>query len=159
MTADEFTAEMLAELRREFFKTATDRQFYQERNLLLQAIAAPARYMNDFDAKALPSKYQAILRTVIRAIKTKGNRAKIHRFSVYFLHCVQEHMRHHGDRYRAEAKIPRGVIGPLVNRELRRLQNAEGTDATAILAGTHRPLRLQSGRKRAAAPAQPELFV
>lgn len=77
MTAEEFTAEMLLELRREFFKEKTDKQFYQERNALLQAISYPARYLNDRGAKALPSKYQAILRTVISTIKRKGNRAKI----------------------------------------------------------------------------------
>jgi hypothetical protein len=41
---------------------------------------------------------------VIRTIKAKGIWAKIDRFSVYFLHRVQEHMRHHGDEYYQEAK-------------------------------------------------------
>ncbi len=153
MTAEELTAEMLAELRREFFKRSTDKQFNQEAHLLRQAIYFPARYLNDRGARALPSKYRQILRIVIQTIKAKGNRAKIHRFSVYFLHCVQEHMKHHGDEYYQAAKSARPVAS-LLDPALRRLQSQEARDATEVLAQAHRFLALRSGRKRAIQKAE-----
>lgn len=158
MTADQFTSEMLAVLRREFFASAIDeKEFFQEKDLLLQAIAYPARYLNDRGAVALPSKYRAILRTVVGTIKAKGNRRQIRRFSVYFLHCVQEHMKHHGDDYYQDAKSARPVAS-LLEPALRRLQASEATRTTAALSEAHRALSSRAGRRKTSPPKQPELF-
>jgi hypothetical protein len=157
VTPAEFTSEMLRELRREFYRDATEKAFFREADFLRQAIFYPANYLHERGVKALPSKYRAIVQTVVRAIKAKGNREKIHCFGVYFLHCVQEHMKHHGDEYYAEAKSPRAVAS-LLDPALRRLQNSEALNATAALAEAHRALRSKSGRKRLAAPKQSELF-
>lgn len=148
MTADQFAADMLAELRKEFFSQATEKQFHQEKHLLLQAIAAPARYLNERGANASASKYRAIIRTVIRVIKEKGNRAKIHRFSVYFLHCVQAHMQHQGDEYYQSAKASR-PIASLLDPAIRKLQQTEASRTTEVLAETHRTLAGRGRRKNA----------
>jgi hypothetical protein len=158
MTADEFAAEMLAELRKEFFARTPDKQFHQEKHLLLQAIAFPARYLNDRGASALPSKYRAILHEVITTIKKKGNRGQIRRFSVYFLHCVQEHMKHHGDDYYDDAKAARPVAS-LVNTAIRKLRATEAFRTTDALSQAHRTLATRAGRKKAPAPKQPDLFA
>jgi hypothetical protein len=104
-----FVEEMLSRIRREFFRYATNKQFFQERPLLIQAITGPAKYMNERGVKAPASLYRRILQTVIDTIRQKGNRSKIQRFSVYFLHCVQEHMKHHGDEYYYQAKAARPI--------------------------------------------------
>src|SRR5436190_14286201 len=107
MSPSAFANEQLGLLRRAFFADAIDSQFYQERDLLLQAIAFPAAHLkerygivrigrSDEEAQRL---YRLVLKTVTDTIIEKGNLAKIERFSVYFLHCVQEHLRYHGEEY------------------------------------------------------------
>ncbi len=115
--------------------------------MLLEAITYPARYLNQRGAQAVASRYQQILRTVIRAVKTKGNRAVVRRFSIYFFKCVQEHMAHHGDEYYEEAKTR--PLGALVKPAIRKMRQAEAVETTDALASAHRVLALRSGRKRA----------
>src|SRR3954467_15682905 len=112
MMAPEFLNEQLALVRRTFFAKKTDRQFFQERDLLRQAIAFPAAHLKDRygltarsprGIKKLVGIYRQILRTVIDTIKQHGAVKKIERFSVYFLHAVQEHLKHHGEEYYQEA--------------------------------------------------------
>ena len=152
MTADELTAAMLGELRREFYQAKPAKLFYQDRSLLLKAIAAPAVYLNDRGAKAPGSRYQSILRLVIRTIKAKGDIGAIHSFGRYFLHAVQEHMRHQGDRYYEEAKAPR-PLSTLVPGAVRKLTPDQAATVTDALAQAHRALSVKSGRKKAGPPA------
>jgi hypothetical protein len=155
MTAEELTTSMLGELRRDFYRA--DKQFFQERDLLISAIAYPATYLNERGVKAGASKYRSILRTVIGTIKSKGNRGSIHSFGRYFLYCVQQHMRHHGDAYYHEAKEPRTVevyIDPI----LRKLRRTEATETTDALVQARRAISVRSGRRKAPASKQPELF-
>ena len=78
----------------------TQRQFFQERDLLRQAIAFPAARLKErLGVTATDDLYRRILRTVIDTIKEHGNRAKIQQVSAYFLHAVQTHMDHHGEEY------------------------------------------------------------
>lgn len=156
MTADDLTAAMLVELRRKFFHR-NERLFYQERALLIQAIAFPARYLNDRGAKAPASKYRSILRLVIRTIKAMGRIGAIHSFGHYFLHAVQLHMQHHGDDYYQEAKAPRSIAS-LLDPAARKLAAAEAATVTDALAQAHRALATKAGRKKAAPAKQAELF-
>jgi hypothetical protein len=156
MTPEEFTSEMLQELRHEFMRGASDKQFFQERTTLIEAITLPARYLNDRGAVALTAKYRGILHTIMNTIRRKGNRAVVRRFSIYFLKCVQEHMHHHGEDYYNDSKSLSGRV--LLQSALRDLRRTEALNATAALAEAHRALRLRGGRRKAAAPVQPELF-
>ncbi len=160
MTADELTGEMLALLRREFFAGLSEKQFFQERNLLLQAITCPARWLNEHGARMPGSRYRAILMTVIGTIKRHGNRAKIERFSAYFLHSVQEHMKHHGDGYYYAAKEVR-PISSMMPSAIRKLQprGEPSGDLISRLAEVHRTLRNKGGRRAGKkAASQPNLF-
>jgi hypothetical protein len=90
---DRWLGGMLAQIQREFFRGKTDSEFYQERNLLLQAIACPADWLKQRGIHKMPlADYRRILQTVLEAIREHGRRAKIRRFSAYFLHSVQRHM-------------------------------------------------------------------
>jgi hypothetical protein len=143
-----FVQEMLRLIRREFFAQNTDKRFFQERPKLIEAITWPARWMNDHGARLPASDYRRILGIVIDTIKRKGNRAKIQRFSIYFLHAVQEHIKHHGDQYYYEAKAARpiGAILPAVTRHVR--PGAAPDRTTETLSQMNRILRSPGGRRR-----------
>ncbi len=161
MTAGDFVLEQLVLLRREFFKSATNKQYFQQRPVLIQAITWPARWMNKRGAKLPASGYRRIIGTVISSIKQRGNVARIRRFSIYFLHSVQEHMKHHGDEYYEAAKDVRRI-----GQILPRLTASLGFDAlkarhpdrtTEDLAKLNRVLRSPGGRRRKLQFSQPEL--
>lgn len=160
MSPSEFTEEMLGVVRRDFYPPAFAKEFFEDRRFLLSAITNPARYLNDRGARVPASKYRSILTTVISTIKRHGkSRANIERFSIYFLHCVQEHMKHKGDDYLQAAKELRPV-GSLVGGVLERARKAANTspsDQTVpILAEVNRVVG--PGRRiRKAKPADSEL--
>jgi hypothetical protein len=144
-----FDEEMLQLLRREFFASVPEKQFFQERNLLLQAVTYPADYLHRRGAALPATQYRAILQTVIDTIKEYGNRKRIRRFSAYFLDCVQKHMQHHGEEYYIEAKQAR-VAGSVAAGELGKLRPDEpGRDVVRDLVAIRRALRSKGGRKKA----------
>lgn len=150
MTASEFTDEQLRLIRREFFAGMSDKRFYQERGLLMQAITFPATWLNERAVKVPPARYRAILALVISTIKRHGNQAKIERFSAYFLHSVQEHMRHHGDEYYYAAKEVRS-LGAVLPRVMGKMQARDpGETFVETLAEVHRAVRSRGGRKKKA---------
>lgn len=155
-----FVEEMLCLVRREFFAKYTDKRFFQERTMLIQAITWPARWMNDRGVKARPEIYRGILRTVIKTIRERGNVARIRRFSVYFLHSVQEHMKHHGDQYYYTAKAAR-PIGEVLPTALRTSNQAgRAVDpTTSTLAELNRVLRSPGGRRRRDSVGQLDLLT
>jgi hypothetical protein len=158
MMAPEFLSEQLGLIRKTFFAGKTDRQFFQERDLLSQAIAFPAARLKErFGVTATDDLYRRILRTVIDTIKQHGNRAKIQRISAYFLHAVQTHMDHHGEEYYEDAKVARTAADQLPFI-LRREHIVRAHQTTEVLVDLHRTLKSRSGRKKKAAPAQPTLF-
>lgn len=157
---DRFIAEQLALIRRTFFAKMTDKHFFQERNLLLQAITYPAEWLNRRGAKLPASKYRVILGTVVKTIKAHGDRANIRRVSAYLLHAVQTHMQHHGEDYLIAAKQPR-TAGHVAAGVVGKLTPGTGieTDVVDVLLEVRRALRSKGGRKKAgAAAAQATLF-
>jgi hypothetical protein len=144
---DELAEELLRQIRREFFAKWPDKRFYQERSLLLQAVTYPARYFNDRGAALGEAKYRAIIQTVIDAIKAHGKRAKIKRFSAYFLHSIQAHMSHHGEQYYYESKgaRPAGDFIPGIVDAMTAYTRA--VDITETLAAVHRALKSKGGRR------------
>ncbi len=158
MMAPEFIDQQLALIRRTFFAKKTERQFFQERDLLRQAVAFPAARLKErFGVTATDDLYRRILSTVIDAIKQHGNLRKIERFSVYFLHSVQQHMDHHGEEYYEAAKAARSAA-ELLPDALRTAHINKATVATDVLVGLHRTLKSRAGRKKKAASAtQPTL--
>jgi hypothetical protein len=159
----ELVRQLLQLIRKTFFADLTEKQWYQERPMIEQAICYPARWLKEKGAtKVSAARYRSIIQTVITAIKKHANRQKIERFSVYFLHCVQEHIVHHGETYYNEAKAPR-TSADLVARAMSKLQPGRSqahVDRTVeVLAETHRVLA-RRGRiqKPKSASDQPDLF-
>lgn len=154
MNAADFVQTMLRQIKAEFFAKVPDKQFYQELHLLRSAITYPARWLKDRGGQNVTiGLMRKILGAVIGTIKKHGDRANIGRFSVYFLHCVQGHMSHHGDEYLQEAKrMP--AIARFVPAAVRDLKAKLGAaDPGAVLAETNRALgrgRRQNRAKKTA---------
>lgn len=148
MSAAELAEQMLQVVRREFFSGTPEKQFFQERNLLLQAVTYPADWLHRLGAELPAAEYRRILQTVIDTIREHGNRAKITRFSAYFLHAVQTHMQHHGEEYYIASKQlrPASTAVPGIVRELR--VDDRTADVIATLVEVRRALRSKGGRKK-----------
>lgn len=153
MTAAELTDQTLLAVRREFYR-GNDKGFFQERNLLVKAITYPADWLNRKGAKLPAAKYRAILQTVLDAMKRHADRAAIRRVSAYFLHAVQEHMKHHGEEYYLAAKQlrPAGVAAQRIVGKLR--PGDVETDIVGVMLEVRRTLRSKGGRKKQSAEAQ-----
>ena len=157
MMAPEFLTEQLALIRRTFFARTLERQWFQEVDLLRQAIAFPAvRLKERFAVTATDDLYRLILSKVIDTIKQHGSKRK-QRFSVYFLHCVQSHMDHHGEEYYIAAKAARR-LADLLPAAMRGAHIVRADRTTEVLADLHRALKSRAGRKKKQAPMQPSLF-
>jgi hypothetical protein len=154
MMAPEFLNEQLALIRRTFFAKTVEKQWFQESDLIRQAIAFPAAHLKErYGATADDRMYRQILRTVIDTIVAKGNRSKIDRFSVYFLHCVQKHMQHHGEEYHIAAKAARRLVD-LLPAATRGAEIVRADRTTEVLVDLHRTLKSRAGRKKKATPAE-----
>jgi hypothetical protein len=157
---EDLIGEMLTLLRRDFYPKK-EKEFFQDKRLLLKAITCPADWMKEHGVAAPASKYRAILHAVISTLKRHASPAKKLRFSAYLLHCVQEHMKHHGDEYYTDAKQVRDV-GSMVSGVLRSLEalRADSRDATEMLVALRRTLRSKGGRKKLVKTfsATPDLF-
>lgn len=156
MTASELSEEMLRGVRSEFYAGINAKTFFQERAELMKAITAPAAYLHKRGAMLPAASYRRILATVIDTIKAKGmNRAKIERFSVYFLHCVQTHMEHHGEKYYYAGKSFEGrSISPqhvkdVLGGALKNLSRQAADQTVPVLAEVHRTLTARGRVQRA----------
>jgi hypothetical protein len=140
MNAPEFVKSMLVLLRRLFLADATDKDFFQEKPTLELAITHPAAWLEESGVAPTIGIVRKALMTVIDTIKKHGK--KVDRFSVYFLHCVQLHMNHHGEEYRQALKAPR-PIGSLLGRTMKAIKDrpAGEPDPGAVLVAVNKTLR------------------
>ena len=153
----DFVDEQLRAIRAAFYH-GKPKKFFQDRRDLMIAIAWPARLLAErFQVSATLSVYRRALGTVIKTIREKGNLAKIERFSLYFTHCVQEHMKIHGAEYYELAKAARSASDSLP-AVMGRVQVGRAQEATDFLVALHKTLKEKSGRKKAKAPSHPTLF-
>lgn len=154
-----FIAAHLATLRSKFYANKPDKQFFQERERLMTAISFPANHLKQrFGVKAPDSVYSNALKTVTAAILANAKLAKIECFSVFFLHCVQEHMKHHGEEYYEAAKASLRLIEQLPG-VMRQVRVGETERTADVLIELHRTLRSRGGRKKKQpAASQPSLL-
>ena len=168
MLPEALTARFLRSIRKQFYPGA-EKHFFQELNLLKQAIAYPANWLDMRGVRLNAERYQAILTTVIRTVNQNGNLAAVRSPGRYLLHAVQEHMKHQGETYYNQAKSTRNAIDAVM-AGLRPAPGATTADdqTVPVLAQAYRVLAVAKpagGRKKAApkpAPpahkAAPDLF-
>ena len=161
MLPDELTAQFLRNIQRKFYASA-ERQFFQERNLLLQALTFPAAYLHQRGVKYPADRYKEILTTIIRTINTHGNLAEVRSPGRYLLHAVQTHMQHHGEDYYTAAVRTRSALADVMLGLTKAKPGAIQSDSTVpALAEVHRVLSAAKGsRRKPVAPiVQPDLFA
>lgn len=147
--AAQFVEEMLRRIRHEFFARLPEKQFYQERLMLIRAITWPDVWMDRRGVKAPISTCRRILGIVVGAIKQHGNQVKYRRFSLYLFKAVQEHMNHHGEQYYYEAKVrPAAAVVPDVMSLMSRSTRSPEVAAVQDLARISRLLKSPGGRRR-----------
>jgi hypothetical protein len=157
--AREFIDRELDAIRKEFFAGKTDRAFFQERNMLEQAICYPAKWLDERGSAMRSIDYGKILSTVIGTIREHGRKKEIKRVSAYLLHSVEEHMDHHGEEYYYAAKS----VGSTVADAMQSIRRADpDANFVPVMAGVYQTLRSgqRGGRKKrfVRTCAQTELF-
>lgn len=158
MTADDLTTHLLADIHARFYQGVTAKKWAQERSILVQAITYPARYINERGGKLPGRRYREILVAILADIQRHVQAKRINRLSIYILHCVQEHMRHQGDRYYQEAKDAKPAA-QVAGNVIRKVRAAMPDSTTRILAETHKVLaQRQVTSRKAGRETQIELF-
>lgn len=157
--ASEIMDEALAAIRKAFYRDA-EKEFFQDMTFLRQAVTFPASWLHERGVGLESARYREILWTILGGIRRHGQMGKVRRRAVYLLHCVQEHMRHHGEDYYEDGKRLRRAVDAVLLGTRKRGPAPDST--VAVLAEVHRVL---AGRRRATRPAPckasetPDLFA
>jgi hypothetical protein len=160
MAADNLVKSFLHRLRTQFYPD-DEKGFFQSRSMLITAITLPARWLDERGVRLPEKRIEEILVGIIRGIQHHGDTGRIGYFCAYFLKCVQDHMKHHGDDYYEEGKRLRLVLDTavenLTKKQAARLGDAQDR-TTAELAALNRLVSSTAVKKRKAArPAGTQL--
>jgi hypothetical protein len=149
--------EMVRAVRKRFFADVTPKLWALDQELVQQAIAYPARYLDDRGARLPGERYWEILIGIFRDIR-EHMLAKPRRPAAYLLEAVQRHMQMQGERYLEEAKRV-STAGQLAPGAIARLKLAPDDQVTTALAQVHATLAGRRQRRcKPAAETQQELF-
>jgi hypothetical protein len=158
--ASRIVQDFLHVLRNQFYADDT-KGFFQQRWLLVRGICHPAKYLADRGVGLTEADHRKLLTDQIRAIQHHGSTSSIRFFGRYWLHVVQEHMKHHGEDYYDSGKKLRQVAEAAVDsiRASAATQALEVTDRLSEIATAVRPPARRKKRSAPAGPAvQEELF-
>jgi hypothetical protein len=160
---DALVAELMQLVRSRLYD-GKDRQWFPQQEMVKQAMTYPAHWLSKRQVPLSHARYKAIMVDVIETMARRGNLEKVTFISRYVLHCVQEHMKHHGDKYYAEGKSIRNRVSVVMTE----VEKAKiGADSTVpVLAQVHDnqvAATLQVGRRKpkgtdSATPVHPDLF-
>ncbi|MEI6492625.1 MAG: hypothetical protein WCO94_08770 [Verrucomicrobiota bacterium] len=155
MADSDLVKNYLHRIRSQFYPD-DEKGFFQQRTLLVRAITHPAFYLDERGVRLPERRLCAILDTVIRDIQHFGATAKIENFCRYFLHAVQQHMKHQGDGYYDEGKTLRFIMDTamenLTKKQREKLSDAQDS-TTARLADLNRLVRETAAKKKKSAKA------
>jgi hypothetical protein len=162
LTPSQFVEQMLKNIKDQFYGD-NEKEFYQDRQILMKSLVEPAQYLNSRGVRISLERQREILLDIFMTIKRHGNTAKVHRFSAYLLHCVQSHLLHQGDKYYDEGKRTRDAISDVMFG-LKQKSEAPADPGGSVdqLAALSALLRSKGGRKKKktkpAAALQADLF-
>ena len=132
--------------------------------MIKKAMTYPAHWLQKRQVPLSEARYRQIMVEIIDTMARMGNLEKVTFISRYVLHCVQEHMKHHGDRYYAEGKAIRNRVNILMTAVEKAHAGADST--VPVLADVHEKqveAALSLGKRKPkgnaiATPVHPELF-
>lgn len=148
-----FFLELMAKVRRDLYKGKPDEVWFPQQKMIKKALLHPAVCLNKHNVEIPAALYKAILEEIIDTVARNGDLAKVGYMARYFLHCVQQHMIHHGDRYYTEGKAIRNRVSVVMNRVERAHHGADGT--VPILAEADKIVQIGK-RKAKVKPVEPE---
>jgi hypothetical protein len=158
------TDELLTVIRKNFYPSDS-KGFFQQKRTLLQAITYPAKWLSDRGFDYPETRYFDLVSRILGTIKTHGRLAEIRYFCRYLLHAVQEHMKHHGEDYLAEAKTLQSVADAVLfglKKQALSSQAAADSKTVQTLSEVHRILTTGPRKKRQPSPGsraiQKDLF-
>lgn len=148
MTAQDLMESMLHHLRNQFYDDT--KTFAQQRRLLMVAITTPAAWLRARGVSLPARRQHEILMNIVTTIKHHGATGQIRFFSGYFLHTVQAHLKHQGERYYIEGRAARNHCENALGAIRGATATAPGDDDSKKLAEIHRLMK--SGTPRARRP-------
>jgi len=128
MSAETVTVTLLREIRQQFYQ-GNEKAFWQQRWLLIRAIAHPAKWMSKRQVVLPEDRYLAIFREMFAGIMRHGN-SRVEYFAGYFLHVVQQHMKIRGDHYYQEGKALRSTVERTMSEIIEGVTKAEAKAAS-----------------------------
>lgn len=119
-----------------------DGQFYRGLRLIKRAICYPAAQLHRAGCSLAPERYrERLLDGVVQVIKGHGDTGNVRYWPAYLLKCVQEHWRHQGHLWLAEARsLDRHTSAALADARA-----ALAADPIPVLAETYAQLSLTVG--------------
>lgn len=146
-------------IRAAFYQQNPD--WYKDQHFIRQRVVTfPAQWLNSRGVTLRPERYKEVMMEVFRTIKLNGNTDSVQYWPRYLLHCVQEHLKHHGESLYDEGKSLRSAID-LALTHCEHSQVSKTIDTVAVIAQVNRALATNGGRKKKSASvskAQLSLF-
>jgi hypothetical protein len=141
---------LLVRVRRDFYSGAQAKYWFAQQQMAKKALLHPATWLHRRGVQIPAARYEAILTNILDTAHRHGDLAKLKYVSRYLLHCVQQHMEHHGDEYYREGVAIRNRVS-LAMTALERAHR--GADSTVpILAEADKLLQIgkRKGKKQTA---------
>lgn len=146
-------SELLERVRRDLYRGKPDKLWYSQQHMVKKALLYPARWLEQRKVEISSERYKAILEGILATVKANGNMAQVTYISRYILHCIQQHMEHHGDEYYREGVAIRNRVSMVMSTIEKAKRGADST--VPILAQAESVLQIGK-RKAKVKPIEPE---
>ena len=138
---DALIQELMQRFRLLLYQGKPNKVWYSQQMMIKKALLYPASWLEKRKVEIPAERYKAILAT----IAANGNLSQVTWVSRYVLHCVQQHMEHHGDEYYREGVAIRNRVNLAMTAIERTRRGADST--VPILAQADK--LLQMGKRKA----------
>jgi hypothetical protein len=134
-SAKPIVEQYLLQLRRAFYPD--QKAFFQQRQMLIKAFTLPARGFDKSGVFLPEPDYRKLLDTIISGIPEHGDLRSMRHFGVYFLDCVQRHIKPHSDEYLDQAKGLQAKANLAMNQIVQGITVTEPKNASLDGASRH----------------------
>jgi hypothetical protein len=158
-TPDAMVAELMKNIRDQFYGDAGAKRYKQEHAFLLKRVVLyPAKWLNSKGVTLPVDEYQRLVLEKLQDVKRNGRQAKFKYFPAYLESCFKDHLKHNGDTIYERAKTFRSAVDGAMDQ----LAAVRPADHVATLAAAERVLqvnRKHNQAERSAAKQQGDLFA
>lgn len=146
-----FFQELMTKVRLDLYKGRPEKEWFSTQKMVKKALMHPAACLAKYNVELPAERYQEIVEDIINTVSRHGDLGKIGYMGRYFYHCVQEHMKHNGDRYYQEGKAVNNRVSLIMSSVERAHKGADGT--IPILAEADKLLQL--GKRKSKVKPEP----